>query len=166
MPKRTTDLFVLDIIISIDRIKRFSKRMYKIGSLVKNEEACSAILREMGIIGEAMNKILQDKTLESLVKPGWRDIVDFRNVLIHDYFGLSWEEVYYIIKKELPVFEKEIIVLFKKLWKTDSMKIAVEDMLDYLSSMGRDQSVLRLTKLKKAFSEKAKPKKCVSRIKK
>jgi uncharacterized protein with HEPN domain len=58
MPKRTTDLFVLDIIISIDRIKRFSKRMYKIDSLVKNEEACSAVLREMGIIGEAMNKIL------------------------------------------------------------------------------------------------------------
>jgi hypothetical protein len=86
--------------------------------------------------------------------------------LIHDYFGLSWEEVYYIIKKELPIFEKEIVLFFKKLWKTDSMKIAVKDMLDYLSSMGRDKSILQLTKLTNSFSEKTMPKKRVSKIKK
>ena len=61
MPKRMVDLFVLDIIISIDRIKRYSKKLGNGEDLRNNETLCSAILRELGIIGEAMNQILQTK---------------------------------------------------------------------------------------------------------
>jgi uncharacterized protein with HEPN domain len=166
MPKRTTELFVLDVIIAIDKVRRYSKKMYKVDSLVRNEEKCDAVMKGMEIIGEAVNKILQDKRIEPYVKSSWRDIVDFRNILVHEYFGLGYEEIYWVIKNDLPVFEKEMIALFKKLWVNDSMKKALDDMLDYLNSMGRDESVLRLTKLKNAFFEKTKPKKRVSRIKK
>lgn len=153
MPKRMVDLFVLDIIISIDRIKRYSKKLGNGEDLRNNETLCSAILREVGIIGEAMNQILQTKKLAPLIKPDWRDIVDFRNVVIHEYFGLSFDEVYQIIKKELPILEKEFINFIKKLWCEKTMQQSFEDTLNELRWMGRDESVKYLTKLKKSFGK-------------
>ncbi|MFH1253946.1 MAG: HepT-like ribonuclease domain-containing protein [bacterium] len=153
MPKRMVDLFVLDIIISIDRIKRYSKKLKNGEDLRNNETLCSAILRELGIIGEAMNQILQTKKLASLIKPDWRDIVDFRNVVIHEYFGLSFDEVYQIIQKELPILEKEFINFIKKLWKEKSIQQSFEDTLNELRWMEREESVKYLTQLKKAFNK-------------
>ncbi|MFH1832430.1 MAG: HepT-like ribonuclease domain-containing protein [bacterium] len=151
MPKRNINLFVLDIIISIDRIKRYSNGLRDGEALRKNETLCSAIVREFGIIGEAMNQILQTKKLAALIKPEWRDIVDFRNVVIHEYFGLSFDEVFKIIKKELPAFEKEIITLFKNLWEEESVQQSFEDTLKELHWMGRGESIEHLTRLKKTL---------------
>jgi len=152
MPKRNIDLFVLDIIISIDRIERYSTDLSDGDDLRKDETLCSAILRELGIIGEAMSQILQTKKLASLVKPDWRDIVDFRNIVIYEYFGLNFDEVFKIIKKEVPILEKQIIDLMKNLWQEESMQQSFDDTLRELRWMGRDESVKYLTRLKTLFN--------------
>jgi uncharacterized protein with HEPN domain len=153
MPKRIVDLFVLDIIISVDRIKRFSSKLNSSEDLIKNEEVCSAILRELGIIGEAMNKILQVKKITSFIKPSWRDIVDFRNIVIHEYFGLNFDEIYKIIKKEIPTLEKEVIILIKNLWQEKSMQQALDDTLKELKFMCRNTSFKYLENLKKNLNK-------------
>jgi hypothetical protein len=101
---------------------------------------------------------LQEEKLSAITKPSWRDVVDFRNVVIHGYFGLSLDEVYMIIKKELPVLEKEIILFFKKLWKEESMQKPFEDTLAELRFMERDESVTRLMQIKKSILKKPKSK--------
>ncbi len=38
-----------------------------------------------------------------------RDIKDFRNVLIHEYFGIDMDIVYNTINQDLPPLKKEIL---------------------------------------------------------
>lgn len=154
MPKRTTNLFVLDIIIAIDRIKYYSNGLYEGDDLRKNGLLCDGILRRLGIIGEAMNRILQARELTTHTKPYWQKIVGFRNIVIHDYFGLNYDEVYGIISKDLPILEKEIIALFKHLWKEKAMQLDFDDTLNELESMKRDDSVAYLKLLKKTVEKK------------
>ncbi len=47
-----------------------------------------AVLHELVIIGEAANKLSDDLKAQYPEIP-WRDIVDFRNVLAHHYWGNS-----------------------------------------------------------------------------
>lgn len=152
MHKRTADLFVIDILISIDRVKRYSSTLPSSEALLKNEALCSAILRELGIIGEAMNRVLQAKPLATLVQADWRDIVDFRNIVIHEYFGLNLDEVYHAIHKDLPILEQQIITLLKNLWVEESMRLTFEDTLQELNRIGRHESVQYLTIIQQNLS--------------
>lgn len=154
MSKRIIHLFIIDILISIDRVKRYSSRLRAGDELMKDEALCSALLRELEIIGEAMNRILQTKELVSLFKPDWRDIVDFRNIAIHEYFGIDFDEVYTIAKKEIPHLEKEMIVFVKKLWNEKSMQQSFTSTLDELQYMERNESVKYLTHLQKIITKK------------
>jgi Ribonuclease HepT-like len=43
----------------------------------------------------------------------WNRIKDFRNLVAHDYFGIDAEEVWQIIKKDLPNLEKDILGIIK-----------------------------------------------------
>lgn len=45
-----------------------------------------------------MRNILQDQTFSAFIKPQWRKIVNFRNVVAHEYFGLDYEEIFSIAK--------------------------------------------------------------------
>lgn len=63
-----------------------------------------AVVREFEIIGEATNNLikLQYFTNEK------REIVDFRNILIHEYFGIDEDEIWGIIDNFLDSFQSDI----------------------------------------------------------
>ena len=63
-----------------------------------------SVIREFEIIGEASKHLLDSNLLEN----EYRSVVDFRNVLIHGYFGIDEDEVWGIIHKQLHSF-KELI---------------------------------------------------------
>ncbi|MDA3793335.1 MAG: DUF86 domain-containing protein [Elusimicrobia bacterium] len=61
-------------------------------------------------MGEAAGKILQDfieltKRYENIP---WRDISDFRNILIHEYPQLSLKKIWDITEYDLSDLEKKI----------------------------------------------------------
>jgi uncharacterized protein with HEPN domain len=66
----------------------------------------SAVERQLGIIGEAGNKfdtLFPDENLNNI-----RQIVGFRNRLIHAYDSIDNSIVWAIIKKHLPELQQEI----------------------------------------------------------
>lgn len=71
-------------------------------SFYRNSEKKYAVERILEIIGEAVNRI----SAETLAKTGseipWRDIVDFRNLISHEYFRIDYTMVYELATKEIP----------------------------------------------------------------
>lgn len=66
----------------------------------------SAVERQLGIIGEAVNKfstLLPNENLDNI-----RQIVAFRNRIIHAYDSVDNSIVWAIIKKHLPLLQQEV----------------------------------------------------------
>ena len=60
-----------------------------------------AAIRNFEIIGEAA-KQLTDKIKARQPQIPWREVSGFRDILIHQYFGIDLDEVWRIIQNELP----------------------------------------------------------------
>jgi len=100
MSKRDKKLFIIDIKESIEAIFEYTKD-YSIETFVNDRKTYSAVIREFEIIGEAIKHLPQEITAQ-YDKVQWRDIKDFRNLLIHEYFGVDLEIVWNTIEIELP----------------------------------------------------------------
>ena len=74
---------------------------------VKDKKTIDAVVREIEIIGEASNN-LTDDFKKKYPKIPFRDIIDMRNVLSHEYFGVNTKVVWDTYEKNLPEL-KEVI---------------------------------------------------------
>jgi len=106
MSKRAYKHFLKDISDSCRKIREYTKGM-DIHSFTSDEKTFDAVIRNFEIIGEAANKLPQEIKSKYSEIP-WRDMVDFRNRITHEYFGISAEIVWNIIVNELPGVEEEI----------------------------------------------------------
>lgn len=100
-------LFLEDIVESIERIEKYTKGM-TLKRFLKTPMAVDAVIRNFEIIGEAVKKLPGTfKTKYSDVE--WSEAAGFRDVLIHNYFGIDKEAVWDTIKKNMPPFREKII---------------------------------------------------------
>ena len=87
MSERETTLLLRDIQDSINNILEFTKditfEMY-----VSDLKTKFAVERNFEIIGEAASGILENYKLAYL-QIEWRILKDFRNFIIHEYFGIN-----------------------------------------------------------------------------
>ena len=66
-----------------------------------------AVVRELEIIGEATSKLSKDFRQGNPEIP-FRDIIDMRNVLIHDYAGVNTMIVWETCQIDLPPLKKAV----------------------------------------------------------
>ena len=100
MSNRAVNLYCIDIQDSGNAILEFVKGI-SFKEFENDRKTYSAVIREFEIIGEAVGKIPDElKQLRPDVE--WQDIKDFRNLLIHEYFGIDLEIVWKIIQDDLP----------------------------------------------------------------
>ncbi len=71
----------------------------------------SAVERQLGIIGEAVNNY---KKLGNPELANSQEIISFRNRLIHTYNSLEDEIIWAIIERHLPKLRQEIILLLQE----------------------------------------------------
>ena len=67
----------------------------------------SATVRQLEIIGEAARAISEELQKQYPEIP-WRLWADFRNVLIHQYFGVDYAEVYQTVQNDMPNLKSQI----------------------------------------------------------
>jgi len=106
MPERDWNLLVSDILECIGKVVKYTSGMNYDG-FTNDDKTIDAVIRNFSIIGEAANRIPDDvKKLNKHID--WIKIVGLRNRIIHDYFGVDLEIIWYIIQNELKILEFEL----------------------------------------------------------
>ena len=98
--------YLSDIQHSISLVEEFLEGVGNFGAYQADIKTQSAVERQLGIIGEAINKFRQEENIVILSHA--KQIVDFRNRIIHSYDNIDISIVWAILKNHLPVLKKEI----------------------------------------------------------
>ena len=102
-------LLLIDIADSIQNIADFT-RGFTFESYCSDIKTKHAVEHNFMIIGEAVSRIPEEyKQLHNQIN--WRQVKDFRNVIVHDYFGIDNNIVWNIIHSNLEGLGKLIVEL-------------------------------------------------------
>lgn len=105
MSERSTFLLLNDISTAITHIFQFTQNI-SFDEYTSDVKTRHAVERNFEIIGEAASRI-SVHFASGHPEIEWRVIRDFRNFIIHEYFGIDDELVWKTIKVNLPdLFEK------------------------------------------------------------
>ncbi|MEA3383859.1 MAG: HepT-like ribonuclease domain-containing protein [Campylobacterota bacterium] len=102
---RDIELFIFDIYIAIQKIKKVSSNFDNVQELLHNFTSWDSVIREFEIIGEASKYLLKEK----LLSKDYQVVVDFRNHITHEYFGIDPNIVWVTINIDLDPYERLII---------------------------------------------------------
>jgi uncharacterized protein with HEPN domain len=104
VPRRDASLRLQDIVDAIDRILEYT-RSHSLESFKADPRTVDAVVRNLEVIGEAARH-LDAETAAQLPDLPWRELQAMRNVLIHEYFGISVAIIWETITRDLgPVRE-------------------------------------------------------------
>jgi len=109
---RDKTLFYEDILESTNAILDYTKG-YELDDFKSDRKTHNAVIREFEIIGEATKHIIND-VKEKYQEIRWRDMIDFRNILIHEYFGINFTIIWNVIHYELPNLKTTIEQILKE----------------------------------------------------
>lgn len=98
--------YLADILHAIKLIEEFTLGIVDFYEYKEDLKTKSAVERQLGIIGEAVNQFRKEKGTVEFGQV--RMIVDFRNRLIHSYDSVDDSIVWVILKKHIPVLKREI----------------------------------------------------------
>lgn len=103
---KDNSIYISHILDAIKDIKEFTKGMNK-KQFLKNKMAEHAIVRNIEVIGEASKNISKDFRERHNDIP-WQDIIKMRNKVTHFYFGISYETVWEVVRRDIPALEAKL----------------------------------------------------------
>jgi uncharacterized protein with HEPN domain len=117
--ERDPRAYLWDVKQAANAIVRFSAGL-DAASYADNPLVRSAVERQFEIIGEALNQL--SKVAPNLAHriPHIRDIIGFRNVLIHGYAAIDDVRVWYIAQTSLPGLRDAVSALLAELEPPDA----------------------------------------------
>lgn len=99
MSKRALTLLLEDMIEAGLKIKKYTAS-YSFDAFIKDEKTVDAVVRNFEIIGEAANRISQERRADYPNIP-WGRLRGLRNRIVHEYFGIDLQIVWTIIQEDL-----------------------------------------------------------------
>ena len=104
----TKDQHCLESIIeATDRIIEYTSGIKSADDFNNDYRNFDATMMNFVVIGEMVDKLSDDFKKEH-PKMEWIKIKGFRNIVVHDYFGIDAEEVWQIIKNKIPTLKSDI----------------------------------------------------------
>ncbi|MCM1982879.1 HepT-like ribonuclease domain-containing protein [Lyngbya confervoides] len=102
---------LLDIEEAIAKIERYSVQGRS--EFMENELIQTWILFQFQVIGEAARSV-SEATRAKYSEVPWQDIIDFRNLLVHEYFRVNLNVVWLIVERELPPLKAQVSEILGK----------------------------------------------------
>ena len=99
MSKRKPDVYLQDILESIEHIQRFLDGVLE-EEFYENIEKQDAVLRRLEIIVEAV-KHLPQEIRDNHPDTPWRQIAGMRDIIIHEYFGITLAMVWVVATEDI-----------------------------------------------------------------
>ncbi|MEM7592107.1 MAG: HepT-like ribonuclease domain-containing protein, partial [Cyanobacteria bacterium P01_A01_bin.83] len=87
-----------DISEAISKIEKYAIQGQ--AKFLANELIQGWMLLQLQIIGEAARS-MSVQTREQYPQINWQDIIDFRNLLVHEYFRVDLQVIWQIIEQEI-----------------------------------------------------------------
>lgn len=97
---------VEDILEAVERISRYTAGMDE-KTFTEDEKTVDAVIRNMTVIGEAARFIPPEVETEYAHVP-WTKMRGFRNVVVHEYFGVSTAILWQTVQANLPPLVPEL----------------------------------------------------------
>ena len=97
-------LYLDDILEAIDRIREYVQGMDDEG-FFSDRKTQDAVVRNLEVIGEA-SRNLSDELKARSNGIEWSKIIAFRNILAHEYFGVSIPIVWDIVQNKLDLLRE------------------------------------------------------------
>lgn len=109
----TDKIRVLHILDAIQEVENYLSGV-SIEAFMTNSEKRFATIKQIEIVGEACNHITAELK-EAHPEIEWAPIKGFRNISIHEYFGVNLELVWEIATNDLPVLKSQFTQISKEL---------------------------------------------------
>jgi uncharacterized protein with HEPN domain len=95
----------------IARIEQDTKEGKEV--FLSNVTQQDAVTHNLQIIGEASKKLPSDLKSKHNSIP-WKEIAGMRDVIVHNYFGISYEIVWDVVQNRIPSLKKAIDDMLNK----------------------------------------------------
>ena len=106
---RHESLYLTDIVEAADHIAEFIAGT-DFRAFQESEMLRSAVVQKLAIIGEAAARVSNELKVSQPEVP-WPQIVAFRNILVHAYFGIDWDVVWRAAKNRCPVLREQVALI-------------------------------------------------------
>ena len=107
---RHEGLYLSDIVEASDHIAEFIAGA-DFNAFERSELLRSAVVQKLATIGEAAARVSEDLKARHPQVP-WPQIIAFRNILIHAYFGIEWDVVWRAAADRCPILREQVAAIF------------------------------------------------------
>ncbi len=101
-----------DILLAIEQIEKYVEAGEE--AFRKDEMLQVWFVHHIQIIGEASANVTPEFKEKYRSIP-WQDIVDMRNILVHQYFGIDLTEVWDTLQIDIPEVKREIARVLREI---------------------------------------------------
>ncbi len=103
---RDSKVYLEDILEAAQRIRRYTTGL-SFMRFAKDRKTIDAVVRNLEVIGEAAKNVPRNER-QRHPKVEWRKMAGLRDILIHEYFGIDVEIVWDIVRRKIPVLQRQI----------------------------------------------------------
>ena len=96
--------YLFDIVQAAEAIEEFTQNQ-TFETYSQSRLRVSAVERQLSIVGEAMTQLLKLKPNTPITAA--KQIIGFRNILIHNYARVSQAVIWKIVQEDLPILKSE-----------------------------------------------------------
>jgi uncharacterized protein with HEPN domain len=108
---RRERLLLEDIVSAADEVDEFIESQTP-ETFETNRMVRSAVVHQLTVIGEAVARLPQELRERHPNIP-WTDIKGFRNIVVHNYFGIDWLEVWRAATTDTPLLREQVAEILR-----------------------------------------------------